>query len=180
LGSGSQQCLVHLHTTLCGAAEPAACIVSCSTVRLSIVADSSTQRRASMFVGSGMRASSHDVDARFLIISLTKPPDVHFAKFLFRTAWQWRFLDCHVVIRDRLETLALITVPDTDLTHMAALCMSELAVLYYPLLLTMPESSETCGGCGCSMSGACVMTTIQGRSLLLWRSTRSAKDGDEV
>jgi hypothetical protein len=44
-----------------------------------------------------------------------------------------------VVIRDRLETLALLTVPDTDLTHMAALCMSELAVLYYPVILTMRD-----------------------------------------
>ena len=72
-----------------------------------------------MFVDPVMRASSHDLDARFLIIFAHQGSRCALSElFVPNPRGSGAFLDCHVVTSDRLETLALVTVPDTDLTHM--------------------------------------------------------------
>jgi hypothetical protein len=73
-------CLVHLHTT--SAVQQSLRHASLAASQSDSLSWPIRPRSVAPGVcGLVMRASSHHVDARFLIISLTKPPDVHFAKF---------------------------------------------------------------------------------------------------
>lgn len=108
-----------------------------------------------------MRATSHGVDARFLIISLTSLQMRTLRGFCSELRGSGAFWTA-------LWSLAIVwkhwrwALCTTLVSPTGALCMSDLAVRYHPLMLTMPGSSKTCGCCGCSVSYACVMTTIQG------------------